>query len=208
MVLLRTWQTERLKRTHADLLASRRYAPACRFFISDVYGAREFRQRNQDIEYLYNLMRRFIPDILLVMVRNAIDLYRMTTELDQKLLSKLVGDLGMQDQITEPIYAEAYRMCANVAERRRQIELLVEIGRQVEFSARFPPIGMALHLARGPAHHAGWHELQDFLERGYKAFKHMGKAKKFLEVIERRELMILDRIYASHPDPFLLAEDE
>lgn len=204
LILLQEWQTERLKRTHADLLASKRYGPACYFFISDVYGSREFKQRNQDIEYMYTLMRRLIPDMLLALVRNAINLYYMTEELDRKLLRVLVVDLGMKDQISEEMYAEGYRLCDNYAKRRRQINLLIEIGRQVEISTRFPPIGMALRLARSPARHAGWYELQDFLERGYKSFKRMGKAKQFLETIEFRELQILDRIYENHPEPFSL----
>jgi hypothetical protein len=205
-IMLRTWQTERLMRTYADFLSSRRYGPASRFFVTDLYGVRKFRQRNYDIEYMYKLMRRFIPDILLVLVRNAIEVYHLTDELDQELLNVMIANLGVKDEITEEIYAEAYRMCDNYAERQRQIELLLEIGRQVDLSTHFPPIGLALRLARGPAYHAGWDELHDFLERGYKAFKHMGSAKKFLEAIRTREYRILDRIYASHPDPFSLAE--
>ena len=50
--------------------------------------------------------------------------------------------------------------------------------------------------------HAGWHELQGFLERGYAAFKHMKGAEEFLNTIETRETGILDRIYAGDPDPF------
>ncbi len=206
LVVLRTWQTERLKRTYADFLTSRRCGPASRFFVTDLYGVRKFRQRNYDIEYMYNLMRRFIPDILLVMVRNAIEVYHLTDELDQKLLDVMVADLGLEDQITEQMYSEAYRLCDNYAERQHQIELLLEIGRQVDISTHIPPVGLALRLARGPAYHAGWHELHDFLDRGYKAFKHMGSAKKFLQAIRTREFQILDRIYAGHPEPFSLAD--
>jgi hypothetical protein len=207
-ILLRTWQTERLQRTYADFLETRRYGPAARFFISDIYGAKEFKQRNYDIEYFYNLMRRFIPDILLSLVRNAIEVYHMTEELDRKLTTVLVEELGMEDHITEEMYAEAYRLCDNYDERKHQIELLLEIGRQVDFSTRIPPIGIALRLARGPANRTGWHELHDFLNRGYKSFKQMGSAQKFLDAIRQREFQILDRIYANHPDPFALAQDE
>jgi hypothetical protein len=202
LLLLRAWQTERLQRTHADLLASKRYGPACRFFISDVYGSKDFHQRNQDIEYMYVIMRRFIPDILLSLVRNAINLHHMTEELDRKLLKVLEQDLGLTDPITEEVYAEGYRLCDNYENRRRQIDTLIEIGHQVEFSTRFPPIGIALRLAGGPAKKAGWHDLHDFLDRGYKSFKKMGKAKKFLNTVQRREMQILDRIYDGLPDPF------
>ena len=202
LLLLRAWQTERLQRTHADLLASKRYGPACRFFISDVYGSKDFHQRNQDIEYMYVIMRRFIPDLLLSLVRNAINLHHMTEELDKKLLKVLGQDLGLTDNISEEMYAEGYRLCDNYDNRRRQIDMLIEIGHQVEFSTRLPPIGIALRLAGGPAKKAGWQDLHDFLDRGYKSFKKMGKAKKFLNTVQRREMLILDRIYDGLPDPF------
>ena len=59
--LLREWQSERLAHTHADLLADRRFGPACRFFLSDVYAARDFSQRDHDIERMYNSMRLVLP---------------------------------------------------------------------------------------------------------------------------------------------------
>ena len=55
---------------------------------------------------------------------------------------------------------------------------------------------------RRPARLAGFGELQDFLERGFRAFRHMEDASEFLDTIERRETQILDRIYARHPHPF------
>jgi hypothetical protein len=55
---------------------------------------------------------------------------------------------------------------------------------------------------RGPANRAGWNEVYDFLERGYKAFKQMRDVKKFARIIEEREKRILDAIFSGHPDPF------
>ena len=61
---------------------------------------------------------------------------------------------------------------------------------------------MSLRLARGPAHQAGWFELQDFLERGLAAFKTMRGTKEFLGIVEEREMRILDNIFAAAPNPF------
>ncbi len=203
LALLRTWQTHRLTHTHADLLADRRYGPACRFFLSDIYAARDFSQRDQDIEHLHAVMSRFLPDFLLSLVRKTIEMNSLTNELDQALLHALVEDLGVKDAIPPEQYAEAYRICNNYAARVRQIDLVVEVGRQVELGTRLPLVGATLRLARHPARHAGWNELQDFLERGYHAFKQMGGgARTFLETIQRREMRILDNIYAAQIDPF------
>lgn len=203
LMRLRVWQSERLARTHADLLASHKYGPACRFFLEDIYAPRDFSQRDQDIEYLYAIMSSFLPEFLIKVVRKAIEMNNLTNELDQALCHALFENLGVSDRITAEQYAEAYRICDNFAERGRQIELIGEVGRMVDRGTRIPLIGTTLHLARRPAHRAGWGELQTFLERGYIAFKHMGRADVFLSTIQEREMGILERIYAHHPDPFL-----
>lgn len=206
---LRAWQSARLARTYADFLASPRYGLACRFFLSDIYAPRDFSQRDQDIRYLYEIMASFLPEFLIKVVRKAIELNDLTNELDQFLSQVLVNELGVTKEnastaITPQLYAEAYRICDNYAERAHQIELIGEVGRMVDRGTRIPLVGMTLHLARRPAQHAGWGELQSFLERGYTAFKHMGRADEFLRTIQTREMGILDRIFARHPDPFHL----
>jgi len=80
--------------------------------------------------------------------------------------------------------------------------MIVEIGRGIDRLVHLPFLGWTLHRARGPALRAGWHELQSFLERGYAAFKHMGRADEFLHSIQRREMQILDQIFAGDADPF------
>ena len=42
---LRRWQSTRLARTHADVLHNPRYRPAAEFFLDELYGDRDFRQR-------------------------------------------------------------------------------------------------------------------------------------------------------------------
>ncbi len=202
LALLRAWQAQRLARTYADFLADPRYAPACRFFLENIYAPKDFSQRNQDILRVHEFMSRFIPARALRTLTKAIELNNLTEELDAKLLDVLVHQIGITNSISEEQYAEAYRLCDNYDERVKQIEMVVEIGRDLEKLVRHRLIGWTLRMARGPAYHAGWKELQDFLEEGYNAFRHMGKADKFLNAIQDRETRILDNIYQGKPHPF------
>ena len=201
MRLLRAWQTERLAHTYRDLLENRRYGPACRFFLDDIYAPKDFTQRDHDIERMYNFMLKFIPERIIHSLTLAVELNTLTHQLDGALLDALM-QLGMTDALTADLYAAAYRRCDNYNERVKQIEYIVEIGRGLGKLARLPLIGMSLRLARGPAHQAGWFELQDFLERGLAAFKTMRGTKEFLRVVEEREMRILDNIFAAAPHPF------
>ena len=200
--LLRTWQADRLERTYADLLESPRYAPACRFFLDDVYAAKDFRQRDHEIKHLYAIMSRILPDFLLKLVKKVVELNDLTNSLDEELLAALRHDLGVTDHITPELYAEGYRVCNNYAERAYQIELIDEVGHMVDLTTKIPLVATTLKLARGPVSRAGWHELHDWIERGFTAFQHIHGAQYFLETIKQREMHILGRIFAGDPQPF------
>jgi hypothetical protein len=57
-------------------------------------------------------------------------------------------------------------------------------------------------MARQPARLAGFSALQDFLERGFTAFRRMNGATQFLDIIEMRETELHEAIVAGADDPF------
>lgn len=196
MAVFRSWQMQRLATTHADLLENPRYRPACLFFLDDIYAPKDFSQRDHDIERMHNFMLRFLPARLLRTLTLAIELNALTEMLDEAMLAALVEKLEMKDSITQAQYTEAYRICNNYADRKLQIDLIMEVGSGLDRLTHLPLIGWTLYMARGPAHRGGWHEMQGFLERGFAAFKHMHGAQEFLSIVQRREMDILDRIFA------------
>ena len=204
MAMLRSWQVSRLEQTYADLLHSKRYGPACQFFLDDIYAPKDVTQRNHDIIRIHDFMMRFLPASVLRTLTKAIELHTLTETLDEQLLQVLLEEVHVTDSLSAEQYAEGYRLCDNYDERKRQIEMIVEVGRGIERLVKLPFIGWTLRAARRPALRAGWDELQGFLQRGYSSFKRMGNADYFLDTIHNRELQILDQIYAGSPDPFSL----
>jgi hypothetical protein len=204
LALLRVWQAERLARTYADLLDQPRYRPACLFFLQDIYAARDFSQRDHDLETMYDFIRRFVPDAVSRPAALTIRLHRMTDALDARLLDVLVNQLGIVDSITVEQYAEGYRRCNNYRERVEQIDLIVDICDNIDGIVHNPITGPALKLAGRPLRAAGYGEVMTFLERGYDSFKRMHGSRQFRRMIREREIGALDRIYAFDPDPFRL----
>lgn len=196
LALFRAWQSQRLAATHADLLQNPRYRPACLFFLEDIYAPKDFSQRNHDIVRMHDFMLRFLPARLIRTLTLAIELNTLTETLDEALLAVMVDKLGVKDSITQAQYAEGYRLCHNYDERKLQIDLIIEVGHGLDRLTRLPLVGWTLHMARGPAQRGGWQEMQGFLERGFTAFKHMHGAQEFLSLVQRREMDILDRIFA------------
>lgn len=199
--LLAHWQAERLRHTYADLRADPRFAPATEFFLQDIYGPRDFSKRDQDGERVVGKMRRLLPDRAMAAIEGALHLNRLTRELDAAMVDMLFVQMGV-DEIDAARYAEAYRRCDNRSAREQQITLVDELGRELDVVVHKPLVQMALKLAHGPAHLAGFGELQDFLERGVAAFVHMKGAEAFLATIAARERAILARIFAGEDTPF------
>jgi hypothetical protein len=204
LALLRQWQSDRLAQTYADLLDDKQYRPACLFFLSDIYAPRDFTQRDYDIERIHAFLSRIAPPQMFQILTDVIELNRMTDALDDQLVTVLTEKLGVTDAITPQLYAEAYRLCDNYAERARQIDCIASVITQIGEGAHLVVVGMALKIAHGPARRAGWIELYDYLERGYKAFKQMRDVKTFVSIVEQREKRILDQIYSNAPDPFAI----
>lgn len=211
MAYLSAWQSQRLSRTHADMLRDPRFSQGCRFFLDDIYAPRDFSQRDYDGHRIYNFMNRFLPEATLAPLAMALEVNSLTQQLDLALAEALREHLGVVDRFDRTQYEEAYRLCDNYTTRLRQIQLIVTVGKQLERVRRVPFINTTLRLARGPAYRLGWFEMQDFLERGYLAWKSIREPETFLSNIRQREVAILDRIYgiaegAPESNPFLVSD--
>lgn len=199
---LQAWQAARLERSFAGFLDDPRKAPAARFFLTDVYGDRDFSRRDADIARVLPMMRRLLPDALLEAVADAIELGILTHALDLRMAEAIAARAGRRRSVTEALYADAYREVGHRRLRARQIELIGQVGRGMGPALRLPGIGTLLRLSRGPARAAGLAALQDFLERGYSAFHALGDVDDFLVEIERSERLAMQRLFAGEADPF------
>jgi len=211
LAYLAAWQSRRLARTHADMLHDPACADACRFFLSDIYAPQDFSQRDYDGTRIYLFMRRFLPEQALTPLAMALEVNALTQQLDLALAQAMQQHLGVSDRFDVAQYEEAYRLCDNYATRLRQIDLIVEVGEHLAHLRRVPFIGATLALARGPAQRLGWDHMQDFLERGYHAWKTLKRPDAFLTTIHDREKAILNRIYGVTPaapatNPWLVSD--
>ncbi len=206
--ILRRWQSARLAGTHADLLVHPHYRPAAEFFLDELYGDRDFRQLEHDLGRIVPTMTRILPAKVLYAAALALELNALSRELDMRMTRILVAEFGLRDALDEATYLAAYRRCANYEQRRRQIDLVEQLGRDLRRVVHKPFIEAALKMAKTPARLAGLGELHRFLEAGFRAFRHMGvEAETFVTLITRREREIMERIHAGHPQPLGLGDE-
>ena len=194
---MKGWQARRLAQSYADVAANARYRPATAFFLEDIYGAKDFSGRDQAMLRILPMMARVLPASAVEAAALAIELEAVSEDLDQRLAAALA-----EGPVTEATYAEAYRRSATPQEREYQIELIGAVGRRLDAFVKMPLVGPTLKLMRRPARVAGLQDLQDFLERGFDAFRHMRGADEFLALLGERERLILSRLFSGEPAPF------
>ena len=200
---VRGWQARRLAISFADFDALPHYRKAVAFFLEDLYGEQDMSWRDRDLARMMPTMTRWLPELMLETVADALELDWLSHVLDLRVASRLEATVGMGPQMIDVShYARAYAEAGTREERQRQIDLLITVGRELESIVRKPIVYAVLRLARGPAASAGLGGLQSFLERGFAAFRELGSARHFLETIESRERKAMEALLAGREDPF------
>lgn len=197
---LKAWQAERLQLTYADLLAHPRYRQAALFFLTDLYGARDYSERDADLARILPKLTRVLPATALSVIADAVELDALSEHLDHALRAALA--VAKADKLSADAYANAYRACDNREARMHQIALTHDIGSALDKLTRIKFLETSIKLMRKPAKMAGLAELQAFLERGFVTFQQMGGAGEFLDTIRSRETQLMNRLFDGSGDPF------
>lgn len=201
---LRRWQAARLQRSFARFLRDPRRAAAAEFFLTDVYGDRDFTRRDADIARVMPTMQKLLPKVLLGTVADAIELGALSHALDLRMAQTLQSLAPGRRKLDDALYARAYRTAGMPRLRARQIRLIHGVGVGFGHALKLPGVAALLAFSRGPAKLAGLSELQGFLEHGYAAFDQLGDVESFVAEIERDEREISRRLFAGEADPFRL----
>lgn len=196
--LLREWQSARLARTHADLLASPRFHDTAVFFLTELYGAADTGRRDADIARVVPIASKFLPLSGLETVADAIELDMLSETLDWAMVGALGDDV---DRLDAARYGAAYRAIDRREERVRQIDLIDHLGHALDRLTHHSFARTALAMMRKPARLAGFGELQTFLETGHGVFRAMGSADDFLTFVVTRERALMEAVLAGDDTP-------
>lgn len=191
---LKTWQQRRFAHTYADLLAHPRYAAATRFFLHELYGPGDYRQRDAQFARVIPTLTRLFPDEVVDTVAKLAQLHALSERLDTRMAEQLASPA-----IAATDYALAWRACGEPAARQQQIELVMAVGQSLDRLTRKPLLRQSLRLMRSPAQLAGLGALQTFLENGFDTFKDMRGATEFLSTVRQRESTLAHDLFQANP---------
>ncbi len=192
---LQAWQTKRLLVSHQDLWESKRFKPAMKFFVDEIYGPKDFSQRDKELARVVPKMAKIIPDKAMLSLEAALRLNCLSLELDMTLLHELKNQPLNRDS-----YFACYRQSNNQSKREEQISLLEMLGLDLAQVVKISGISAILMLSRKPAKVAGVQSLHEFLETGFKAFKKLGNVHDFIDPIVNKERQMMQALFAASTD--------
>jgi hypothetical protein len=191
---VKTYQQLRFARTYADLLDDSRHAAATQFFLGELYGPHDFAQRDTQFARIVPTLARLFPDEIVRTVATLSALHALSEVLDGAMARSVDGL-----PLTKVGYVAAWQRTGRSADRDRQIQLTLDVGRSLDRYTRNPLLRHSLRMMRGPARAAGLAELQSFLERGFDTFTAMRGSKQFLDTISARERTLATRLFEADP---------
>ncbi|HEU5099079.1 MAG TPA: hypothetical protein VFU22_08670, partial [Roseiflexaceae bacterium] len=146
---LQAFQSQRLRRDHADLAAEPQYRQIGEFFFEEMYGPRDFSSRDEQARRLHQFVH-LAPGLAVRDVQDVLELLALTNRLDDAVAMQLL-ELGAPLDFGERLYEHAYRLCDNYADRVRQFELIRHSLYNVYRMAHRPLIGAVLQRTHGLA---------------------------------------------------------
>lgn len=201
------WQAERLKATHRDLYEHPGYHTGLEFLLTDLYAPAGMTHRDDNIDRVFPKMVKWLPDNLLDTFAGLVELNLLTQRLDLELAEQFVSKGLRTESLSAEQYCAAYREGNQQPARERQIELVAEVGQQLNRYVRNRTLGWLLTMTRTPADMADLSDLHDFLHRGYTAFRKMDDVNTLIDRLVIRERRVMENILTGHPEPFRLPGD-
>lgn len=189
---IKHFQAQRFKATYADLLHSPRYQGAANFFLQELYGARDYAERDQQFARIASTIARLFPQSVVETAASLAEVHALTELLDDAMARQWLAAPAFSAHVR---YIQCWRTVADRPARLRQLVLVLQLGRELDRLTRTRGLRSLLKMMRTPAAAAGLSSLQGFLEAGFDAFADMKGASEFLSLIEKREMALIAALF-------------
>jgi len=185
---VKRFQARRFHATYADLLHHPRYKTAAAFFLHELYSDKDYAERDQQFARIANTIARLFPQAVVNTTGALAEVHALTETLDDLMARCWLADASAAAQGNEcDRYIRCWRRLGDRAARHHQLEVVLQLGQEMDRLTRMRGLRTLLKMMRRPAAAAGLDSLQQFLETGFDAFARMGGADEFLKLVQQRE---------------------
>lgn len=197
---VKRYQAQRFANTYADLLAAGPYKDAARFFLDELYGEKDYSERDAQFSRIAGALQTFFPKQVVAIAVSLAQLHALTEELDHSMGVEWLSKARAVKLSELDRYKNAWRAVGRRTDRDAQLNDVIAVGDELDKLTRATGLRMMLKMMRRPAHAAGLSSLQVFLETGFDTFAQMngrGKgAQEFLAIVRKREAQLIEALFA------------
>lgn len=196
---VKDFQSRRFAGTYGDLLNSVEFGAASTFFLQELYGDKDYEQRDAQFARIAGALQKYFPESVVETAVALAELHALTEELDFEMAEASLASGNTGDASESAHYLQCWRMVGRESDRLRQLQAVLNMGNELNRLTQIRGLRMMLRMMRGPAKAAGLHALQLFLESGFDTFATMsgkrGLAAEFLHTIEQREGAWISKLF-------------
>lgn len=201
---IKIFQNNRLENTYQDLLKDKGMRPACRFFLDQLYCTHDVSMRDHQVERVLPKLEKLLPGGAVDTVRKVIYMDYLAELLDDELTLFINGEEFLSDNLHQDMsYIKAFKKQGQFELREQQIRLVREVGESLRKLMRLPFLRPLLRMTRGAAQKANLEDFHDFLSQGLDAFSLLERPTLFFQLIQEREMSILEGIRQGTLSKFL-----
>lgn len=196
-------QARRFAASYADLLATEPYCHAARFFLDELYGERDFTQRDNQFARIAAALERLFPKEVVATAVALAQLHALSEDLDLAMArawQSLATTCADKPYLR---YVFAWQHVGQAQRREEQLQSVLTLGRDLGGLTRTPGLRLMLRMMRRPAAVAQLADLQRFLETGFDCFSALTRTAGTLELffthIETRERSLMQTWFTDSP---------
>ena len=200
---IKSFQSRRFAATYADLAGDPIHGPATAFFLDELYGGRDYPERDGQFARVARTLEQTFPADVLATAVEVAQLHALSEELDhamaQAWLARMPGPARLGAAIDAAAYVAVWRSVGRREDRLSQLQTVLALGQTLSRLTRKKALGWMLRMMHGPAKAAGLVDLQRFLSTGFDTFGLMatrqGAVVAFLETIGQREAFWISALF-------------
>lgn len=204
ILAVKRFQARRFALTYADLLKSTVYQGAARFFLEELYGDRDYSERDVQFVRIAGALQKIVPDQAVATAVSLASVHALTEEIDHEMGRAWLAQSSAACPAESLRYVKAWKQVGRAADRNLQLKSILALGRDLDRLTRTNGLRMMLKLMRRPARTAGLSDLQEFLESGFDTFAQMSRlgdeTGKFLLMIQHRETSLMEELFSLEGD--------
>jgi hypothetical protein len=199
------WQKQRMQRTHQQHFAVKSHQLMAEYFLNRLYGGSDFDALAKQIARLMKYAHKaekLIPENAIKTGTAGVELAILAVQLDEQVAKQLLADYAPNTPLTDEMMRLSYLKLDQGQARLHQLELLDQLGANLDKYMRSFMVYTAFKMCKGVAYKHHFEVMYEFMQDGFLAMKPLKSAEQFVKAFTAIERQIVANVHAGDLHPF------